>query len=115
KSLLSDDEVHELMTTALKVENLNYRGTIMSYLGGTKLRKKTGSKYICEFDGLICLPNRKKEGFLYIIEAKNKVKGEGESQKQLDENMKKYLSSNLYYSVNKFSKRDAYAEISLKN
>lgn len=115
KSLLSDDEVHELMTTALKVENLNYRGTIMSYLGGTKLRKKTGSKYICEFDGLICLPNRKKEGFLYIIEAKNKVKGEAEAQKQLDENMKKYLSSNLYYSVNKFSKRDAYAEISLKN
>jgi|GEM_PF-1942814 len=112
---LDSDQLHELKMTLLKVKSLNYRGLIIVFLGSTKIRKPEEAKYCCELDGVIYLPAKGKEGFSFIIEAKNYANGRTEAKRQLESRLNNYLNTELEYKLEDLGARAAGAIISIKD
>lgn len=107
------DQLHEILSCASVLENIQYSGLVLCFVGGIKASKYKQSKKIDELDGFIYLPNRQDNmPFAYVVEAKNYTHGEHDAEKQLQET-KKYLSQNLEFSITPLTKC-AYMEIKLK-
>ena len=81
--IANPDSLHEILSCAAVLESLNYSGTVICYVGGIKASKYKTEK-IDELDGFIYLPNKeRRDGFAYIVEAKNYFGGERDAEKQL--------------------------------
>lgn len=63
------DGLHELYAVKKGLEDMNYKGLVIIYVGSLKFINKD-KKSICELDGIIFTP-KNKESFLRVIEAKN--------------------------------------------
>lgn len=110
---LNSDELHELKITNGKIKSLKYRGTIIAYLGSTKLKLLNKSTIDCEFDGLIYLPYQKDKEFLYVVEAKNKTNGHTEAKKQLNKRLTKQLLPHLKFNLTDLNTNGAYASVKI--
>jgi len=110
---IGNDILHELKLTLAKVEELDYRGLIIVFLGSTKILKSKSKKSNCEFDGIILLPMKKKSTFLYVIEAKNKPLGSTEAKTQLNKRLEEFLLESLTFSVEQFGHKGAIASVSV--
>lgn len=111
-SLLIDKEKQHEINSVIKVlDELNYRGLVLCYIGNIRISSYQENMNKDELDGFIYLPNKAlKSGFAYIIEAKNFRNGENEAKKQL-EDTKKFLCEDV--NVNIYTlKKCAYMEIS---
>lgn len=112
-NVLNKDQLHEVLSCANVLENIQYSGLALCFVGGIKANKYKKSEKIDELDGFIYLPNRQDEmPFAYIVEAKNYVHGERDAERQL-QGTKRYLSPNLELSITSLTKC-AYMEIKLK-
>lgn len=105
---LNKSQMHEIETTIKVLEEIEFRGLILSYIGSTRVIE--GLEYKAEFDGIISIPN-KSGGLIYLIEAKKQKAGANEAKKQLTGRLSGLLHDDLKYSVKKFEVRDAYAKI----
>lgn len=86
--------LHEILSCADILESQHYSGTVMCFVGGIKASKYKTEK-IDELDGFIYFPNRSlRDGFAYIIEAKNYSGGKRDAIKQLNDTCK-YLNIKL--------------------
>lgn len=84
KDDLASDELHEILSCATVLERLDYSGSIICFVGGIKASKYKNAEMIDELDGLIYFPNRPlKDGFAFIVEAKNYLGGENDAATQL--------------------------------
>ncbi|ENH95683.1 hypothetical protein J416_14787 [Gracilibacillus halophilus YIM-C55.5] len=111
---ISKDLIHELKVTLNKVRSLNYRGLVIVFLGATKIRKPNKSKYCCELDGIIFFPNKGKEVFSYIIEAKNYTNGSNDAKNQLQSRLDSYLLDQLNYQLEEIGNRGASASLFIR-
>ncbi|RAS76654.1 hypothetical protein [Priestia endophytica] len=115
KDNLSTDQVHELKVVRDRIRDLNYRGLILAFLGSTKIRKANETTFSCEFDGIVYLPYRKKEEFLFVIEAKNKPNGSTEAKAQLKKRLKQHLPKTFDYQIDDLGNKAACASIFSKS
>lgn len=98
------NQLHEILSCASALESLNYSGNIICFVGGIKASKYSKSSQIDELDGFIYFPNRSmKDGFAYIVEAKNYFGGEKDAEAQL-QNTCDFLDSSLKTNIVKLSK-----------
>lgn len=98
------NQLHEILSCASVLESLNYSGNIICFVGGIKASKYSKSSQIDELDGFIYFPNRSmKDGFAYIVEAKNYFGGEKDAEAQL-QNTCDFLDSSLKTNIVKLSK-----------
>ena len=110
---MNKNQLHEVLSCANVLENIQYSGLVLCFVGGIKANKYKKSDKIDELDGFIYLPNRKDDApFAYIVEAKNYSHGEHDAVKQL-QGTKKYLSPNLVCSIVPLNKC-AYMEIKIR-
>lgn len=79
------DFIHELNAVKSVLETQSYKGLIIVYAGSLTF-SKSKEKDICELDGVILYPNRKK-GCVRIIEAKNTRSKYSTACKQQKENL----------------------------
>ena len=98
------DQLHEIMSCVTVLESLNYSGAIICFVGGIKASRYKKTEKIDELDGFIYLPNKAlKDGFAYIVEAKNYTNGEKDAEKQL-KTTSKYIDKELKTEIIKLSK-----------
>ena len=109
--MFDKDKQHEISSVIKVLDELNYRGLVLCYIGNIRISSYQENMNKDELDGFIYLPNKAlKSGFAYIIEAKNFRKGENFAAKQLDET-KEYLREDIHAKIKKL-KKCAYMEIS---
>lgn len=88
------DSLHELKSIHKVIDEMNYKGNFIVYLGSLVLYNNKREP-VCEIDGLIYLPN-KVNPKLIVVEAKNKkrTKKYSESIEQLEQGFKNLLIEN---------------------
>lgn len=107
------NDLHEILSCAAVLDNINYKGQVVCYVGGIKASKYDMANKIDELDGFIYFPSRDmKNTFAIIVEAKNYSHGESDAEKQLKETIP-FLNPKLRNKIILLSKC-AYMELSLK-
>lgn len=103
-NIMDMDQLHEIMSCVTVLESLNYSGAVICFVGGIKASRYKKTEKIDELDGFIYLPNKAlKDGFAYIVEAKNYTNGEKDAEKQL-KTTSKYIDKELKTEIIKLSK-----------
>lgn len=112
ENILDSDQLHEVLSCASVLDNINYLGLVICFVGGIKACKYKKTQKIDELDGFIYFPTRSVDkGFALIVEAKNYKFGENDAEKQLKDTQN-YLSTGITCSINKLNKC-AYMQLSL--
>lgn len=106
------NKLHEILSCAIILEQMEYSGLVLCFVGGIKANEFKKTQNIDELDGLIYFPSREsKKPFAVIVEAKNNNKGETEAEAQLSKTLP-LLSACLTSSIRTL-KRCAFLELSI--
>lgn len=112
ENIPDSDQLHEVLSCASVLDNINYLGLVICFVGGIKACKYKKTQKIDELDGFIYFPTRSVDkGFALIVEAKNYKFGENDAEKQLKDTQN-YLSIGITCSINKLNKC-AYMQLSI--
>ncbi|WMJ75386.1 hypothetical protein RCC89_19805 [Cytophagaceae bacterium ABcell3] len=112
---LNQDEIFEVQKMKDLINNLNYSGLTIAFVGGAKLFIENSNDGSAEFDGIVFFPSiNPLTNFGFILEAKNYNKGVTDAKAQLNDRINKHISSELEMTVIELNNRSAFAGIKLK-
>ncbi len=115
KDSISKDTLNELDLIKEIVNNLNYRGQVICFLGSTKVFNSLDNTEEAELDGIIFFPAKNpSDYFAIVVEAKNHAGGNTAARKQLGKRLKKICPGYIQYEIQEVGQKGAFASLKIE-